>query len=239
MTDSKALRANNFDLLRIFAMFMVVVSHYIYHGIKGQDSLAVYYQFDSFMGGFNWFTMESLYVISCVAVNCFVMISGYFLIDKLNLRWKGILKIWLQAFFYCLVFLMIMLLTGENVGIKDVMKELFPVYGARYWFLTTYMGLMFVAPFLSRVAISLEKRQYAIMLLILFVISFGFLYGKIYAGFDTILWFSFLYLVAGYIKLFGVPVWSVKHKGKILLACWGTLVVMALGISMIHGGGIL
>ena len=62
MTDSnvKVIRANNFDMLRIFAMFMVVVSHYIYNGIKRQDSLSVYYQFDSFLGEFNWLTMESL-----------------------------------------------------------------------------------------------------------------------------------------------------------------------------------
>lgn len=231
-------RNNSFDLLRISAMFMVVVSHYIYHGIKGQEALSVFYQFDSSMGCFNWFTMESLYVISCVAVNCFVMISGYFLIDKLSLRWKGMLKIWLQAFFYCVVFLMIMF-TGETVGLKDVIKELLPVYGTRYWFLTTYMGLMLVAPFLSRIAISLEKRQCGIMLLALFVISIGFLYGKIYAGFDTIIWFSFLYLVAGYIKLFGVPGWMVKYKGLLLLACWGLLVVVALGISIVNGGGIL
>ena len=183
--------------------------------------------------------LQSLYLISCVAVNCFVMISGYFLIDKLNLRWKGMLKIWIQAFFYCSIFLIITLLTGENVGLKDVIKELFPVYGARYWFLTTYMGLMLVAPFLSRLAVSLEKRQYGIMLLLLFVICFAFLYGKIYAGIDTILWFSFLYLVAGYIKLFGVLDWMVRHKGKILLVCWGVLVVFALGVSIIHRGGYL
>lgn len=62
--------------------------------------------------------MEMLWVISTVAVNCYIMISGYFLINRIEHRWKGIIKVWSEAVFYSfIIYLLIMHCTKILSGI--------------------------------------------------------------------------------------------------------------------------
>ena len=237
VVSQKKDKLNNIEILRILSMFLVVVSHSIYHGYMTNENIREYYQFNSALGVFNWTTMEALYVISCVAVNCFVMISGYFLIDKVKHRWNGILRIWVQTVFYCICFLIVAIYLGEEVGPKDIIFSILPIYGGRYWFVSCYIGLMLIAPFLSLVAMSIDKRQYQIMLLILFILNFQLLYGSVYGGFNTIMWFSFIYLMAGYIKIFDIPFFGKEHKGLVLLLCWAALVILAFIYNLAQRGG--
>ena len=238
MDNKEKAKRTNIEVLRILSMFLVVVSHCIYHGIKPNEGFQSYYQLDSLIGSLNWFTMEALYLISCVAVNCFVMISGYFLIEKVQFRWNGILRTWIQTVFYCLCFLVLSLLGGRNCGVKDVISNLLPIFGGKYWFVTCYIGLMLIAPFLSKVAISVSKKQYTLLLVIMLCLNFQFPYGDIYGGFNTIMWFAFLYLVAGYVRLHNIPPFFVKYKGILLIGCWIALVAFALLFNIVTGGGV-
>lgn len=235
--SQKKDKLNNIEILRILSMFLVVVSHSIYHGYMTNENIREYYQFNSALGIINWATMEALYVISCVAVNCFVMISGYFLIDKVKHRWNGILRTWIQTVFYCICFLIVAIYLGEEVGPKDIIFSILPIYGGRYWFVSCYIGLMLIAPFLSMVAMSIDKRQYQIMLMILFILNFQLLYGSVYGGFNTLLWFSFIYLMAGYIKIFDIPFFGKENKGLVLLLCWAALVILAFIYNLVQCGG--
>ena len=211
--------------------------HYIYHGVKTQEGLTVYYQFDSFIGGLNWVTMESIYILATVAVNCFVMISGFFLIEKTNLRWQGIVRIWVQTFFYCLVFLGISLILKKPITAREVIDSILPVHGQMYWFVDIYLGLMLIAPFLSRLALSLSQRQYLVLLALFFCMNFQVFYGDIYGGYNTIVWFTFLFLVSGYIKLYGVPTVFRQYRGAILLSVWVLFVLIALITNLMNGPG--
>ena len=218
-------------------MLLVVIGHYIYHGVKPNMDLQPYYQFNSFIGIINWFTMEALYSISTIAVNCFVMISGFFLIEKTSLRWSGILKIWLQTVFYCFLFLVVAILIDRPIGGVDFFSNLLPIQGRKYWFVSIYMGLMVIAPFLSIMAQRLTKRQYQVMLGILLIMNFQFLYGYLFGGHSSLFWFVFLYLMAGYIKLYGLPRRVVDNKGLIVLLLWGIIIAGSLVISIIRGRG--
>ena len=86
-------RLNNFELLRILSMLMVVFLHVLsFTGLLSKHS----------NGGFNYYIVWGLESLSFVAVNCFVLISGYFLIDS-SFKWKKIFKLWLKVFFYSIV----------------------------------------------------------------------------------------------------------------------------------------
>ena len=179
--------------------------------------------------------MEPLYILSCVAVNCYVMITGYFLITKMTLRWNGIIKTWLQTFFYSVLFLSMAFCLDGKVVLADVKKSLLPIYFEHYWFVVSYIGLLLVAPFLSRIVSTLNKQQYQLVLGILFVLCFQFLYGRVYAGFSSLAWFSFLYLTAGYLRLYGIPAFWIKHNKLIFITVWLTLCVLASLVNVMHG----
>lgn len=229
-------RLRSLDILRVLSMFLVVVSHYIYHGIKTRPELQDYLTLKTFLGGGNFVSMEALYLFSCVAVNCFVMISGYFLIEKTSYRWRGILKIWIEVFFYSVIFLIATYVTGRAVATTDVLYSVFPIYGQQYWFMTYYFGLMLLAPIIARAMASLSEKQYRIVLLILFGLNFQYLYGDVYGGFASVMWFSFLFMTGGYFNKFGCPDWVNHHKGVLLLGIWLILLLMAIGLNLVKGG---
>lgn len=220
------------DCLRILAMFLVIVSHYIFHGLKTNE-LHVYYDVTSMYGCANYILIELLYIISCTAVNCYIMITGYFLIERCTYRWNGIVKTVTTTLFYSITFLLLYMLLHRDFSISMVKDSFFPIYSQSYWFVTSYIGLMLIAPFLSRIALTLNKKQYRTLIVVLFVLSFEYLYGRVYAGVRSLLFFSFLFLIAGYIKLYGVPFKWVKNKGMIMIVLWSLYFVMATAINLI------
>lgn len=54
-----------------------------------------------------------------------------------------------------------------------------------YWFVIQYTALLFLSPFLSKLALSITKKN-QLLLLVLFIINvslnFGFSYGDIYSS---------------------------------------------------------
>lgn len=227
-------RQTNIEVLRVFSMFLIVVMHYIFCGLKQNPALE-YYDMETLLGGANYLTMEPLYILSQTAVNCYVMITGYFLINKLEYRWDGILRVIVQTLFYSLLFFLgIVVLHGE-FDKSQMLKSFFPVHQWGYWFVTVYIGLLLIAPLLSRIAVSLTKKQYQIILAILFVLNFQYLYGGVYAGHRTVLFFGFLYLIAGYLRIHGIPSIINKHKHLLFWGTWLILVLLATAFNIRKG----
>ena len=105
-------RIINFEVLRVLAMLFIVTQHYVYWGLKPSEwyhSMSMNNSLDIF----NYISMEALYVISVIGVDCFVMITGYFLIDRLSFRWKGMMNVWLQTFLYGTI---VSLLVNRGLG---------------------------------------------------------------------------------------------------------------------------
>lgn len=165
--EQKKTRIINFEVLRVLAMFFIVTQHYIYWGLKPSE-LYHYMPMENSIDIFNYVSMEALYLISVTGVDCFVLITGFFLIDRLTFRWKGMMNIWLQTAIYGTIVSMLV-----NDGLCGV-NNLFPVSQRRYWFITIYMGLITIAPFLSLIAKNLRKKQYELLLVILCVMTFEY-----------------------------------------------------------------
>lgn len=227
-------RQSNIEVLRVFSMFLIVVMHYIFCGLK-QNPLHTYYDVRTISDGVNYLTMEPLYLLSQVAVNCYVMITGYFLIDRFNYRWGGILRVLVQTLFYSLLFLGGVLLLDKDVTKIQLLKSIFPIHQWGYWFVTVYIGLLLVAPLLSRIANTLDRKQYQLALAILFVLNFSYLYGGVYGGHRTILFFGFLFLIAGYLRLYGAPKMLIKHKYLFFFGLWLLLAVFATIVNLKKG----
>lgn len=104
MNSMKAMtkkRIPNFEIIRVLAMYFIVVWHFIRHGLF-QDSAPTY----SFsIGGFlDYSIMQIIMIITVMAVNLYVLITGYFMI-KSKPRWDKIPHLWFQVFIYSILIL--------------------------------------------------------------------------------------------------------------------------------------
>ena len=97
-----------------------------------------------------------------------------------------------------------------------------PIYSSSYWFMTMYMGILLLSPFLSRMAQALTKKEYQILLLVLLIMNFGqeqLGYGKVYSS--NILLYILVFLIGGYVSLH-------KPQGRWLKYTWGGYFVVCL-----------
>ena len=113
------------DALRIISMIMVLTLHYLGKGglLDRNNTSEIY--------NIIYLLLETL---SIVAVNCFILISGYFLC-KSEFKLKKFLKLWGEVIFYSIIIYVIFVIIGiEKISISNLVRIIFPVITNQYWF---------------------------------------------------------------------------------------------------------
>lgn len=209
-------RLTHIEIFRVITMFMIVAGHLIYHGIRLNPELNTF-SISSPSDMTDYVLLQILSLFTSTGVNCFILISGYFLIEKTEMR-KSLFKIWFQTAFYSLALGLIFWIFGTNpYSLKQILDDISPLPMSKYWFVTQYMGMALLAPFLSRLAQSLNQRQMLFLLGFLFVLFYNIPFGKNFATGMSLNWFVFLFFVGGYIRKYGMPDIINKHIAKWLI----------------------
>jgi len=210
MTQKK--REANLELLRIIAMLMVISLHYLGKGnTMAAGITAVSPSNPNFINEVLAWTLEAL---SYGAVNLYVMISGYFLINS-NVRTEKLWKLLVQVLFYSigifLIFLVMGKIPGEMRNFYHYSMMIFPFTSQHYWFASIYVILYLLAPFMAVGLRKINKKQtfgLVVILLLCFsrILKFVFFNMVMHdeSGYD-IIWMSVVFVVAVYIRRF-VPV---------------------------------
>jgi hypothetical protein len=203
---AKPRRQLNYELLRIIAMLMIVCLHYLSKGgILGSPSSN-----DLTATGYTAWLIEAFCL---VAVNVYVLISGYFGAEAYRKETDNVLKrpfkIWKQVLFYSVVIGIIALITGiQQFDLYQIIGYIFPIVTEHYWFATSYIFLCLIMPFLNRGVETLASKQlgYIIGAMLLFSsIAKTFIPMHLpwdFSGYD-VLWFTVLYLTGAYIRKYG------------------------------------
>ena len=205
-------RNSNIELLRIICMLFVIGGHIIMR-YKGGE-----------IGTNEYFIGNILRSFFMVAVNCFVLISGYF---GIKLNYKKLIKMAVQVFFYTILIYLITVALGiHSVSPKQDILLLIPIISKRYWFITIYFLLCIISPVLNLVIENIDKKYFKKILLIaciLFYILPTFQYminapsltGD--AGYGIVN-FTCLYFIGRYIKLYYKDDRSILFYGVIYIA---------------------
>lgn len=221
----KGKRQPNFELLRIVAMLMIISLHYL---VKGGIVLSAPFAAGENPVGIFAGLIEAFCI---VAVNCYVLISGYFCVES---AWKPgkAASLLCQILFYSLLLPCLFLLFGaesaKGMGLYDWINCALPIGMEHYWFATAYLLMYFFAPFLSAGIRQMKKRQLRIATA--FLLCFFSLGKTIFPvsfvtdrhGYDFG-WFLCLFVTAGYIRIYGIP-WLEKKShavGVYLLSVFG------------------
>lgn len=235
------------DVLRIFAMYMIVIIHLL---VKGEVLNSEHSQMATVVNTY-------LYSLVLCCVNCFALISGYVGYRK-NTKYNfgSYINLWLQVVFYGIVILGILKPTGiVEVSIKDFLEALLPVTRNQYWYFTAYTGVFFIAPAINKLVESMQENAMKVFCMIS-ILVFSF-YGTIAQNLGgdpfgleegySFVWLSVLYMIGAVIKRFQ---WDQKilryQKAKrnliligigcvTITTCWyyivGKVTMMILGAS--------
>ena len=190
------------DLLRIISMIMVVCLHCCNHGGLVEGTLVP--------GTVNWVLGNTVFALVFVSVNCFVLLSGYF---QCTSRFKPsrFASTWLQAFFYSVLFCLVIniICPGESISlVKELTQSGMVVSMSQYWFVTAYLLMYAVSPFLNCAIQAMARTKHLLCCMVLvgiFSVAHNVVYINDFGGVrggSSFLWFCILYMIAAYFRLY-------------------------------------
>lgn len=187
-------RNTNIELLRILCMLMVLMLHFN----NNCANVGLLHFPEELTRELRWgFLLESFCI---VAVNCFVLISGYF---SINLRFRSILKFYLQCFSIGLVsYFIYVCVTPDVLSIKPLLGRLFAFSHNHWWFVVSYLCLMLFSPILNTAVKNLSQKKLLLSMLMFSIIVFYFCWYKWLENNNhgcSFIHFVFLYLIGRYI----------------------------------------
>lgn len=205
----KKQRNSNIELLRNIATLMVVLLHAL--GWSGALKIMEYPHIIIYWG---------LEAISIVAVNLFVFISGYYMVEskfKANNIFKiGIGGVWI----YSIIFGMISLkLSGEPILPVQVIKIIFPLITKKFWFINSYLTLYIFSPILNKIINSISKKMHTYLIIMMFILFsvrttiFPMTWSQDPSGGMGIITFIMIYFIAAWLRKY----YQIKNRVKI----WG------------------
>lgn len=190
------LRDSNLELYRIIVMFMIVAHHYVVNSglidvMKDNptSSNSIFFYLFGMWGK--------------TGINCFVMITGYFMC-KSNITIRKFLKLVLEVIFYNAIIYLFFVSFGKSVfSFKDTFLCFLPIKSISVGFTSCFIAFYLAIPFLNILVRNMTKRQHQLLIcLCLFIYTFIGMIPIFKLKMNYVSWFCVLYFIASYIRFY-------------------------------------
>ena len=225
----KPVRDSNIELLRIVAMFLVLIDHSGYMSIHPPTNEEV------FSAPVLSLARHCSQSFSSICVNVFVLISGWF---GIKAKISRIIEFLFQCYFICFIAYFVLLAIGitSPMTIRDWVG--FLVLGD-LWFVMAYLLLYLFAPMMNMFIDSLTQRQFLYFLLAFMGIQFlhGFIIQESWfdKGMSPLTLMS-LYMIGRYMRLYPNRYTTMNKWGDMFVYfTTSSLGVVCTYVSVRHG----
>ncbi len=192
--NMKEMRKSNFELLRIVCILMIITLHY-----------------NSSMGGVlnnvetntvNYYVAHFIQSLCIVAVNAFIIITGYFSYKKNNIKISKIAHLFYLCLVYGILIFGIYLLLGNTIDKSTILEFIKTIFDR--WFVVIYSILYLLIPYINKLINNLSEKE--LKTLIIINVVFFYIWFTIFTnttikdGGYGIVNFINLYIIGAYIK---------------------------------------
>jgi len=222
--ENKSVRQSGIELLRIILILMILVVHY-FHGEKG----GLFNNVDK--NSFNYYISHIIESFCIIAVNVFILITGYFSVKKNYVKVSKAINLYAIAIFYGFVFLIFSVIRTDNSLIMN-MKDLYTSVCCN-WFLDIYCILFLFIPFINKLLNSISQKQFKLLLFISVVVfNVISIVNNIVLkdGGYGIINFIILYMIGAYINKYDVKPFLNKKIICILIITICTAITFAFSL---------
>lgn len=223
----KKERSSNIELLRIFAILLIIAFHYAFKGGFWFETVTV-----------NKMIINVATMFGELGVNLFVLITGYFMING-TFRWKKVVYMMVQVQFY--TWLSLFILNNGNLGEMLLYADRYDfcpnIYGL-YWFTASYMLLYIVSPYLNRLIRNLSKKEHETLVVICLTLwcviptIFGMRIDdtETLLNYNRFIWMIVVYFIGAYISLYKDDIKLLSYKAGVYFVAAFLMLFMIAGI---------
>ena len=221
----KKPRNSNLELYRIVCMIMIVAHHYVVN--SGLTSEGGPLLTDTTSANSIFLTLLGAW--GKTGINCFMMITGYFMCTS-KITMRKYLKLLAQVYFYKFLLFPLFLTFGyETLSPLRLLKLAMPFWGFKNGFISCFIAFYLTIPFLNIMVQNMNKRQHEMLLFL--ALGFYTVLGSFplfEVRFNYITWFGIIYFIASYIRLYPHQIYEKRS-----LWGWMSLVSVILAIISI------
>jgi hypothetical protein len=217
----KKVRSSNLELFRIISMLLIIAHHYVVN--SGLSSLDGPLYDDNF-------SVKSIIMFLFGAwgktgINCFIMITGYFMCTS-QITAKKYVKLLLEVFLYKIVIYLLFLCIGlETFSVMSLVDRLLIIRNVKDNFVGCFLLFYLLIPFLNILIKNINEKQHIRLLALLgFTYIFFGTMPKFNVNMNYVSWFTVLYFIASYIRLYPKEIFSKK-------AFWGAVTIISMLLS--------
>lgn len=190
-------RKSNFELIRIFAM-VIIIAYHLVPDVKTDIWLE---------GSYTNKMISSMFLVcGYIGVQLFYMLTGYFMCDNDKIRLKKIVTI---GVFYSFLTEIIYFIARFGFGFSfpqlDYTPFIFsavlkPVTSGSWWYLTSYFYLMIFHPIINSMTRRVNKKGFQIVLIFMFISDYFLAARFIQTDYMHLERTVFCYLLGVYVK---------------------------------------
>ena len=131
-------RSSNFELYRIICMLMIVAHHFVVNsGLSSGEG-----PMNTFPTAANTLFLWLFGMWGKTGINCFLLITGYFMC-KSTISLKKFIKLLLWIYFYKIIIFCIFFATGyETLSVQRIVKLVMPVWGFNTNFTSCFIAIV-------------------------------------------------------------------------------------------------
>lgn len=216
-------RNTSIELLRLISMLMIVLFHLNRIG---------FYEAFANLGSWSKAMFEMVTSWGILGVNCFVIITSFFLKDKTTPKAAKALDVIIQTYVYIIAFELIRLIVirpGLTEWSGELLRDILlgPLMIRNYWFCWAYVALILLIPYLNQIRMDslLFKAAVTLFLVGNFVSVYSFL--------ADVLCFVLVYLISKW--LFSHP-GNIVERNKYALLLFVVAAVLVLNLCEVYIG---
>lgn len=207
-------RNSNIELLRLICIVMIVSMH-VFGLYKEQLGMA------------GLLALSFNNAVCNLGVSIFMLISGFY---GIKYKTERLFALWNIALFWSIVLLFV----DTDHSVKNIVRSIFPVFTGKYWFLTAYIVISFLSPYIEKLINVIDVRHFQRLigiLILFFIIAPSLLMFEIMNDSGKgIVNMLLVYLLGRYFAIYGFPKWLIGLKSFLILF---PIILIVAGIDFI------
>jgi hypothetical protein len=227
MENQKVERSSGIELLKIFAIVIIIFSHAM---PSGDSSIAPYYMDLSLATK----SIQRMLIVlfkygGQLGNDIFIVSSAWFLLESKRMNIKKVMYLITDCFTVSVCFLICFLVAGYDLGTREIIKQFMPTYMASNWFICCYILFYMIHPILNMAINALDKEKLLITDIGMVIIYCGLQFirpDSMY--YSRVIGFICIYFIVAYVKKYlrKVTVLAKVNKTVLILSLLANLMLI-------------